>query len=671
MVWYRLSLKSGYRKLFFPASEYRLPDPIVTDFKFKPVHDYPYDRDSLIDHANRLCNGEMQYFSYHWGKAGDPPNWFRNPFTGQEVSDPKRHWTIIGDFEKKVGDIKFIWEPSRFNWAPILARACRVTGDAKYLRIFQKWSIDWLAKNPINAGPNWKCGQESAIRLMNLILAIHILNHDPTKFSKYAQSELKLPFKTEWLHFFIDEHLKRIKKNISYAINQQNNHATSEAAGLYIGGLFLERVFSKVKVGQSYKAFGAKCLEKLAAQLIYDDGTFSQHSLNYHRLAVDTFSIVCFWNQYFGEEEFSANFYDRYRRAIDWQYLMTDESGDGPNMGSNDGALLFHLTACDYRDFRPSLDWALFAFNGSGLAGRGKWTEAVFWTFGKSKSPAKKANLPQRKSVLFPDGGYFRFQGEDSWGVFRLANKKNHRPVHADALSVDLWYKGENILRDAGSYLYNAEPPWDGYFKSTRAHNTVEVDGRDQMVSFSRFMWLNWTEAKIRHLEIDTENDIDHIEAEHYGYGNGRKGVLHRRALLRRLDKIIIVDDLFSPFLTEFILNWRIINWKWGDSMKNVIISTDYDISIELRNSAESENKFYDSKSSKYWESMYYGEKHLSSLFCSRALTERCRWRTLINFDDNLIRIDNSDSFIAFHDELKYKLVSLDLKSPKQLVRDN
>ncbi len=36
---------------------------------------------------------------------------------------------------------------------------------------------------------------------------------------------------------FIYQHLERISANICYAIAQDNNHGTSEAAALFIGGL--------------------------------------------------------------------------------------------------------------------------------------------------------------------------------------------------------------------------------------------------------------------------------------------------------------------------------------------------------------------------------------------------------------------------------------------------
>ena len=50
-----------------------------------------------------------------------------------------------------------------------------------------------------------------------------------------------------------------------------------------------------------------------------------------------------------------------------------------------------------------------------------------------------------------------------------------------DQLHFDLWWHGINVAQDAGTYLYNGEPPWDNPLVSTRVHNTITIDGRDQM----------------------------------------------------------------------------------------------------------------------------------------------------------------------------------------------
>ena len=61
--------------------------------------------------------------------------------------------------------------------------------------------------------------------------------------------------------------------------------------------------------------------------------------------------------------------------------------------------------------------------------------------------------------------------------------------AHADALSVEVRYGGVDILADPGTYCYHGEPAWRSYFRSTIAHNTVELGGRSQSSDGGPFMW--------------------------------------------------------------------------------------------------------------------------------------------------------------------------------------
>ena len=47
--------------------------------------------------------------------------------------------------------------------------------------------------------------------------------------------------------------------------------------------------------------------------------------------------------------------------------------------------------------------------------------------------------------------------------------------AHADALAVEVRYDGMDVLADPGTYCYHGEPRWRSYFRSTLAHNTIEV----------------------------------------------------------------------------------------------------------------------------------------------------------------------------------------------------
>ena len=103
--------------------------------------------------------------------------------------------------------------------------------------------------------------------------------------------------------------------------------------------------------------------------------------------------------------------------------------------------------------------------------------------------PLKK----QFGTFIFKQGGYFICRKHDSFAFIRCGNHKD-RPSQADNLHLDVWVKGENILRDSGTYKYNTSKEISDYFMGTSAHNSVTVDHQSQMQKGSRFIWYYWSQ---------------------------------------------------------------------------------------------------------------------------------------------------------------------------------
>jgi hypothetical protein len=104
---------------------------------------------------------------------------------------------------------------------------------------------------------------------------------------------------------------------------------------------------------------------------------------------------------------------------------------------------------------------------------------------------APQLDLPEPPAGLrvFPDSGFVVVREGDLWLAFRCgAPSPAFLPphAHADALSFQLWWQGRPVVADPGTYTY--EPGSDrDWFRSTRAHSTVTVDGRDQFRLWGAF----------------------------------------------------------------------------------------------------------------------------------------------------------------------------------------
>ncbi len=526
VAWYRLTLKTSIRKRWFPLEE--LPNDRGFFIPSTPHSEYPQEwKEPLLVDADAIINGQFRYYAYHWKTIGSPPNWFRNPFSGQIYPNHDRHWTKLPDFHPEVGDIKNVWEASRFEWLVNLARAYAVTADDRYLNTINNWLADWCRANPLNTGPNWKCGQEASIRVFNLMNAACILSqwNKPSK----AISDL------------IFVHLKRISGNILYAIAQNNNHGTSEAAALFVGGNWLMASGSNnYPEARNYAVSGRKWMENRVNRLIANDGSFSQHSTNYHRVVLDTLSFTEHWRRTLQLRPFSEKFYRKARAATQWLWHLTDETSyDTPNIGANDGAMFLHTHTCDFRDFRPSNQLAQALFFNRLLYSAGPWDEPLYW-YNISRDHLPLIELARESVVL--DNAYVVMKDQDSWALLRLPRFK-FRPSHNDVFHLDLWHKGKNVLCDSGSYSYNPGKESTIDFKSVHAHNTASFDDHEQMPSLGRFLLGKWIVPEtIETLTADENNGSWSGSYKDYC------GNLHYRSV-RWENQTWIVEDRFSgPF---------------------------------------------------------------------------------------------------------------------------
>lgn len=525
----------GGKEPFFAPSPVPCPDISQTSAK---LH---------LDRATALLIGELDYFSNGLKKIGSPPDWFLDPFTGTRLPGGG-HWTRLNEFSG--GDIKNVWEASRFEWVPLLARAWRLDHDMRYITTLNDWIGDWVTHNPSNTGPNWKCGQEASIRIINLLLAARLLETHRSPLPSLIR--------------LIAMHCQRIYPTLGYAIAQNNNHGTSEAAALYIGGLWLKSVVHDhrlLKAASRWHERGRRLMENRVISLVAEDGSFSQYSVNYHRVLLDTLSQVELWRRDLDDTPFGTRYLDRCRAAADWLFTLTDpDTGNVPNLGANDGARLYDVSLSSYRDFRPSVQLAMALFADKlAYRGDGSWNDQLIWF---------DVRLPEQQAIpagsrLFDDGGYAVVRREGAMVLLRYPRFR-FRPSQSDALHVDLWQQGENLFRDAGTYSYNVETEWLNYFSGTESHNTVQFDNRDQMPRIGRFLFGDW--LKLNNLQPLLKNSEETSVGAAY---RDRLGCDHQRSLRLRNDRLIVRDDL-SGFAGKAVLRWRLRPGNWHMEGQNL-----------------------------------------------------------------------------------------------------
>ncbi len=443
---------------------------------------------------------------------------------------PLAHWTLYETGKIKLaGDIKFVWEPARFGWAFTLGRAYHLAQEDKYAAAFWRYFEIFTESNPPYLGPHWMNGQEVAIRLLALIWAAQVFEAAPA--SRPARRQLLVES--------IAIHAGRIPSTLIYARAQNNNHLVIEAAALYAAGRALNN--------PKWREMGWHWLNRSFQNQIGPSGEYIQHSTNYHRLMLQSALYV----NAIKDRDWPRATSLALARAAHWLFSMLDPaSGCAPNLGANDGSRLLPLSTTPFNDFRPTAQAAARAFLKMQMP-PGVWDELCLWL---GLAPLSKTYEPQH---YMSDN----LRGPNSWAFLRASSFKS-RLAHMDQLHLDLWWRGLNIAQDAGTYSYNAAPPWDNSLTTTRVHNTVTVDGGEQMRRGGRFLTLDWVNAYAR---IEVAAGQDTLQQMRAWY-KGPRGIRHERAVTVHTNEgWRVVDTLTARHAKPhtYRLHWLLPDWEW------------------------------------------------------------------------------------------------------------
>jgi heparinase II/III-like protein len=478
--------------------------------------------------ADNALRGRIVCFGRTPADYGDPIDWHRSPATGITWNPALRWFSALN--ADTGGDVKDCWEVARFPHAYQIARAAaffpeRAEGYAAgLLAQFEQFT----AQNPVGFGIHWASGQEVGFRMLAWLFALDTLLLRTAAGRNAAQPVAAA----------LIAGARHIERHLGYAkIAVYNNHLLSEAVALFAVGVLLPDAPGALR----WRAGGRTILEAEAGRQFYADGAYIQQSHNYHRVALQDYLWACTFARSMGDPP-PASWLRALERSLDL-LVAHQNPADGrlPNYGSNDGALPSVLSTCDFSDMRPTLQAVSLLVRGERLYEAGPWDEEAAWFLGVRALDAPVRKL-HRRSVSFAVTGYHVLRGIDerTFSSFRCGTLRD-RFSQIDMLHLDVWWRGHNVLVDPGSFQYNGAPKWHEHFMRTASHNTIVVDGRDQMLHHRKFKVLYWTKAQL--LAFHDEPAWAVTEGEHYGYKRHPGRAIHRRSILFLKDDLWVVVD--------------------------------------------------------------------------------------------------------------------------------
>jgi hypothetical protein len=493
-------------------------------------------RDRVVRDAERLADHRLDIFDIvvTWQNE---ISW-HSDYASHKLA-PERFAALV-DYRAfdVVGDCKLVWEVNRHHHWVVLARAYYVSADVRFAEEIIAQYKSWRRQNRFYFGMNWCSPLELGVRLINWVWAFDLIR----EFDGFEA------IRDDLCHA-IQQHCWYISRFQSKA-SSANNHLIGEAAGLFVAASYLP----DLPLAERWIQDGRAILEQQIQAQSYDDGCTREHAFGYQFFVIQFF-VVCGVVAKKTGVDFSPQYWARLEKMMEFLITLGRAHGSPPLPGDCDDGYVLNLGDHPH-------DWRSVAKLGSILFGRRDWADAAasaesaVWLLAGSAAATSEATVPEPShsigSQAFAESGYFLLCGPDPNGksisvLFDSAELGFGALAahgHADALSFVVSWDNQPVLVDTGTYDYFTYPEWRNHFRSTRAHNALEVDGVDQSIMSGPFMWSS--RARARCTEWMPRPDGGRVVAEHDGYSRLPDSVRHQRTVdvTSTTGVVEIVDDL-------------------------------------------------------------------------------------------------------------------------------
>ncbi len=504
---------------------------------------YKLDKHNL----DKLLAGEVNLFGHYDLKCGLTPQWHTEPISGNQL--PKGYAKKLNYRDESVfGNVKAIWELGRQHHLIPLAVAYAVTGEEKYLKPVVAHIDSWLEQNPFLQGIHWCFSLEASLRLItwSIIHSLIISRRGGEGLFDIVASKKLLSDSLYQHAWFVRHFLSRY--------SSANNHLIGELTGLWVAC----QVFDFGEQGKIWANEAKIELENEFQKQNFSDGVNKEQATYYHLWVLEYGLLLKLVGQRMGAP-FSEAFQKRVAKMAYFLRAITPEKGLVPQIGDADDGFVSRFDARwpehVYEDVLAAEAYTQGCWTFDQLPQKAFWYGLITDVAESKQQPSNEKSSSKNYPIFFPEAGY-AVLGSKRLHVIFDAGSLGYPEIaahgHADMLSFCLALDGQWLIVDPGTYCYHDKIEWRDYFRSTVAHNTINVDQKNQSIIGGPFLWLKHAKAQMESGDNSLGEQVQHVCGQHDGYTG--LGVTHQRSLALDKEKdSLVIDDVITGELNRLI----------------------------------------------------------------------------------------------------------------------
>ncbi len=428
-------------------------------------------------------------------------------FIGQPAYPPHFCGDDINWNSRPVPDNEWVWQLNRMYFWNSMARVYRQTADEKYVKEWGRQLIDWRNKNPNDESHKYAWRSiEAGIR-----------GHSWTNLFQYFIDSPS--FTPEILIAFLNscyDHAEYLMTRYS----SKSNWGLMEAEGM----AFIAITFPEFKNAGEWRTEAIRRLNNEINVQVYPDGHQRELAIGYHIGCIQwflrTYELAKLNNL---ENAFPESYFKTIEKMCEVPVKLGLPDGTNAQFGDAWAGKpgQYHQRYLTWAKMFNRNDFLFLATNGE----EGKEPDSTAYAFPFSGLYSMRSGWDNNVICMVlkcgPDGG-------------------SH--CQPDNGTFTLYAGGRTLMPDGGSYIYSGDPESRAWFRQTKVHQTLTLNGENSKYAPQLLLWK-------------PEGKLDILVVENQSYEN----LKHRRSVFF-VDKryFVIVDEAMGSATGDVDIHFQL-----------------------------------------------------------------------------------------------------------------
>ncbi|WP_372949769.1 alginate lyase family protein [Mariniphaga sp.] len=402
-------------------------------------------------------------------------NALKHIFVGQPAYPPYFCGDDIDWGTRPVPDNEWVWQLNRMSFWEAMGKVYWHTGDEKYAEAWGEQLIDWTRKNPNDENHKYAWRSiEAGIR--------------GYRWTGLFQRFIDSPsFTPEVLVAFLNschDHTEYLMTKYT----TRSNWGLMEAEGM----AFIAITFPEFENAEKWREEAFRRLNNEINIQVYPDGHQRELAMGYHLGCIGWFFRTYELAKMNGiENAFPDSYLERIEKMCEVPMKLCLPNGTNVQFGD-----AWEGTPGQHNErFR---EWAEFF-------GREDFLYLA--------TDGKEGKKPDSTAYALPVSGLYSMRSgwdEDAVCLVLKCGPDGGGHSQPDNGTFDLYAGGRNLMPDAGSYIYSGNPEGRAWFRQTKVHQTLTLDGKNSKYDPNLILWQPGDSLDVLVVENKSYEDLTH-----------------------------------------------------------------------------------------------------------------------------------------------------------------